>query len=104
MTKKEALVLLQEHIKNQNLIRHCVAVEAIMQALARKFNQNEDDWGLAGLLHDLDWEKTKETPDRHSLLSKEILEKTDLKPEIIQAIYVHNHVHGLTPQTLLEKT
>lgn len=104
MIRDEAFALLQEHIKNQNLIRHCVAVEAIMRALAKKFGQNEEDWGTSGLLHDLDWEKTKETPERHSLLSREILEKTDLKPEIVRAIYVHNHLHGLTPQTLLEKT
>jgi len=90
MTRDQALNLLNEHIKNQNLIRHNVAVGFIMRALAEKFGENQDDWELAGMLHDLDWEKTKDDFKNHTKLSKEILEKTDLKPEIINAIYVHN--------------
>lgn len=104
MNINQAAELLNHHITNQNLIRHNLAVGFIMKALAAKFGENEDDWELAGMLHDLDWEKTKDTPREHSKLSKEILEKTDLKPEIISAIHIHNHMHGLTPQTLLEKT
>ncbi len=104
MTRSEALALLNEHIKNINLIRHNLAVGFIMQALARKFGQDQNDWELAGMLHDLDWEKTKDDFHKHSVLSKEILEKTDINPEIINAIYIHNHIHGLTPVTLLEKT
>lgn len=104
MTREEALALLQEHIKSQNLIRHNIAVGFIMKALAKKFGENEEDWELAGMLHDLDWEKTKDDFNNHTKVAKEILEKTDLKPEIINAIYVHNHIHGFTPQTLLEKT
>lgn len=75
-----------------------------MKALARKFGENEEDWGLAGLLHDLDWEKTKDDFHKHTVVAKEILEKTDLKPEVIKAIYVHNWDHGIKPETLLEKT
>lgn len=104
MDRLQALALLNEHIKNPNLIRHNVAVGYIMQALAEKFGQNQPDWELAGMLHDLDWEKTKDDFKNHTKVTKEILEKTDLKPEIINAIYVHNHIHGLTPETLLEKT
>src|SRR3989338_11065034 len=104
MNRQGALDLLQEHIKNQNLIRHNVAVGFIMKALAKKFAENEEDWELAGMLHDLDWEKTKDDFKSHTKVSKEILEKTDLKPEIINAIYVHNWVHGIKPETLLEKT
>jgi putative nucleotidyltransferase with HDIG domain len=104
MTRPEALDLLREYITNENLIRHNIAVGFIMRALAEKFDQNQDDWELAGMLHDLDWEKTKDTPYEHTKVSKEILEKTDLTPEIISAIHIHNHMHGLTPETLLEKT
>jgi putative nucleotidyltransferase with HDIG domain len=103
MTRDQALNLLSEHITNQNLIRHNVAVGFIMKALAKKFRQNEEDWELAGMLHDLDWEKTKDDFKNHTKVSKEILEKTDLKPEIINAIYVHNWVHEIKPETLLEK-
>jgi len=104
MTREQALELLSEHITNQNLIRHNIAVGFIMKALAKKFGQNEGDWELAGMLHDLDWEKTKDDFNNHTKVTKEILEKTDIKPEIINAIYVHNWVHDIKPETLLEKT
>lgn len=103
MTREQAVDLLKEHITNQNLIRHNIAVGFIMKALAEKFGENQDDWELAGMLHDLDWEKTKGDFSQHTKVAKEILEKTDLKPEIINAIYVHNWVHNIQPQTLLEK-
>ncbi len=103
MTRQEARDLLAEHITNQNLIRHNIAVGFIMSALAEKFNEDRNDWELAGMLHDLDWEKTKDDFKNHTVMAKEILEKTDLKPEIINAIYVHNWVHEIKPQTLLEK-
>ena len=60
MTREQALELLKEHINNQNLIRHNIAVGFIMKALAKKFGENEEDWELAGMLHDLDWEKTRD--------------------------------------------
>lgn len=104
MTRDQALEILNEHIKNPNLIRHGIAVEAIMAAFARHFSQNEGEWALAGLLHDLDWEETKDTPARHSEAAREILEKTDLPLEVVRAIYVHNYMHNIKPVTLLEKT
>lgn len=103
MTRDEALLILKDHIKNKNLIRHGVAVEAIMAALARHFSQNEQEWALAGLLHDMDWEETKGQPERHSEVAREILEKTDLPPEVVRAVYVHNYLHNIKPETLLEK-
>ncbi|MGE5392889.1 MAG: HDIG domain-containing metalloprotein [Candidatus Saccharibacteria bacterium] len=104
MTRDQALEILNQHIKNLNLIRHGIAVEAIMAALAGYFSQNEEEWAITGLLHDLDWEETKNDPKRHSEVAKEVLEKTDLPPEAIRAIYVHNFMHGIKPETLLEKT
>jgi len=104
MTRQEALDLLAQHITNLNLIRHNVAVGFIMKALAVKFGENQDDWELAGMLHDLDWEKTKDDFKQHTVVTREILQKTDLKSEIINAIYVHNWVHNLKPESLLEKT
>lgn len=103
MIRQQALDLLSQHITNPNLIRHNVAVGFIMKALAVKFDQNQDDWELAGMLHDLDWEKTKDDFKQHTVVTREILQKTDLKPEIINAIYVHNWVHEIKPETLLEK-
>jgi putative nucleotidyltransferase with HDIG domain len=101
--RERGLELLREHIKNQNLIKHCLAAEALMRALARKFNQDESLWGLAGLLHDLDWEETQNDFQKHSLVAAEILTKEGFPPEVVEAIRVHNHVHGIEPKTLLEK-
>ena len=103
MTRVEALGLLNEYITNQNLIRHNLAVGFIMKSLAAKFGEDKNDWELAGMLHDLDWEKTKDDFHNHTKLAKEVLEKTDLGPHIINAIYVHNWIHDIKPQTLLEK-
>ena len=103
MTRDNALSLLKQHVKNQNLIKHMIAAEAIMKVLAKKFGEDEEKWGLAGLLHDIDWEETQNTPHLHTIKSKEYLTVSGVDPEVVQAIYVHNHVHGLEPGTLLEK-
>ncbi len=101
--RKRALELIDQYIQNPNLKKHLLAVEALMKALARKFNEDEEIWGLAGLLHDLDWELTKETPEKHPLIAVEILEKEGFPKEVISAIKKHNHLQGLTPETNLEK-
>ena len=97
MTREQALGLLNEHISNQNLIRHNVTVGFIMQALARKFGQLEEDWELAGMLHDLDWEKTKDDFNNHTVVTKEILEKTDIKPITLleKTLYCVEELSGL---------
>lgn len=102
--REKALQLIDHYIKNQNLKKHLLAVEALMKALAKKFGEVEVNWALAGLLHDLDWEITKETPEKHSLLAAEILAKEGFPQEVVQAVKVHNHHHQMEPQTLLDKT
>ena len=103
MTRDEAFALVQEYIKTPNIIKHLLATEAQMRALAQKFNQDEEAWGLAGLLHDLDWDLTKNEPEKHSLLSKKILLQKGVAPDIVSAIKIHNYLHGIEPQTLMEK-
>lgn len=102
-SREAALNLLNEHIKNQNLIKHCYAVEAVMKRFAPKFNGNIEDWALVGLLHDLDWEKTQKTPAQHTLVAEQILTKAGLAPHLVKAIKIHNFAHGLKPETDLEK-
>ena len=102
-TRDDALQLVERYIINPNLKKHLVAVEALMRALAKKFGQDEELWSMAGLLHDLDWELTKDNPARHSLMSAEILTAANFPPEIINAVKVHNFVHNIEPQTMLEK-
>lgn len=104
MTRDQALNLLSQYIKNQNLIRHSLAVEAVLKKFAKKFSQDQSKWALAGLLHDLDWEITQKTPHQHTLVAEKILNENGVDSEIVRAIKIHNYVHGILPESLLEKT
>lgn len=109
MNRDEALKLVKEKIKNENLVKHCLAVEACMRALARHFGPstelgvNEEKWGLAGLLHDIDYEETKDNPEKHSLIGAEMLEKMGLDKEIVEAVKTHNEMHNIVPETKMAK-
>ena len=103
MSREEALKLLKENLFNQNLIKHCFAVEAIMRALAQKFGEDEEKWALTGLLHDIDYEKVKDDLSQHSLVGAKMLEDLGLDKDICQAVKVHNEAHGILPETLLDK-
>lgn len=103
MTREEGLILLKENLSNQNLIKHCFAVEAIMRALAQHFEEDEEKWGLTGLLHDIDYEKVKDDLSQHSLVGAKMLEDLGIEKDICQAVKVHNEAHGISPETLLEK-
>lgn len=103
MTREQGFDLLKQNLQNQNLTKHCLAVEAIMRALARHFEEDEEKWGLTGLLHDIDYEKTKDNPSQHSLVGAKMLEDLGIDKDIYQAVKVHNEAHGIPPKTLLEK-
>ena len=66
-----------------------------MRKLAEHFGEDEEKWGWAGLLHDLDYDETADDPQRHSLVAAAELEKLGVDPEVVYAVKVHNHVHGL---------
>lgn len=100
MTREEALELLKTHVTNRNLINHCLACEAIMRRLARHFGEDEEVWGLAGLLHDLDYDYTKDKPEEHGFKSVEILGDS-VTEEIKNAILAH--CEKKTPETLMER-
>lgn len=103
MNREQALVLLKENLKNENLINHSLAVEAIMRGLAEKLGEDVEKFGLAGLLHDIDYDATFDDPNRHSLLGAEILEKHGFPEDIVYAVKVHNEVHGLERKSLMDK-
>ena len=103
MTREEAIKLVQEKIQNQNLVKHCLATEVCMRDLAGKFGESSDKWALAGLLHDVDYEETKNDPDKHSIIGAEILEKLGLDKEIVEAVKTHNEIHGIKPETKMAK-
>lgn len=92
MIREEAVILLHEYIKNPNMISHCLASEAVMRELANHFGEDEDKWGLAGLLHDLDVEITNADPKIHGLETASILEDKGLDPDIVDAIKHHNEM------------
>ena len=91
MNREDAFVLLQEHLKNKNLVKHCLSVEACMRKFASHFGEDGDAWGLAGLLHDLDYEYTVDDPDNHALKTAEMLTQYDLPADIVHAVKAHNH-------------
>ncbi|PQP35371.1 hydrolase [Desulfobacteraceae bacterium SEEP-SAG9] len=103
ITRDEALECLQAHLKNEKLISHCLATEAIMRALAQKFEEDQEVWGLAGLLHDLDYEITGEDPSRHGEETARLLEAQGVLPAITDVIKKHNAEGlGLERSTVFE--
>jgi putative nucleotidyltransferase with HDIG domain len=89
MNRAEALALLTTHLKNKNLVKHCLSVEACMTAMAERLGRDPEPWGLAGLLHDLDYELTEKSPELHTTETVKILAPLGLAPEIIHAIQAH---------------
>lgn len=103
ISREEAMELLKQQVKQKNLIKHCLAVEAVMGRLAKHFGENEEKWALAGLLHDIDYDETADDPARHSLIGAQFLEEQGLEAEIVYAVKVHNEAHGLPRVSLMDK-
>ncbi len=103
MSREEAYKLLKQHLKTKNLIKHSLAVEAVMRRLAKHFNEDEEKWGLAGLLHDIDYDRTKDDPARHSLEGAQLLQELGLPDDVVYAVKAHNEAHGLPRKSLMDK-
>ena len=103
MNRTKALDELKARITNNNLIKHSLAVEAIMRELAVLLRDNSELWGLAGLLHDIDYDRTANDPARHSILGAEILEYLEVDPEVEYAVKAHNGYHGIERKRKLDK-
>ncbi len=103
LTREEALTLINKNVSRKTIFYHMLAVEALMRSMAKHLNEDEDVWGLAGLLHDIDFEKTENNPSTHGLVAEEILDGL-VSEEIIKAIKAHNYEHtGVKPETKMEK-
>jgi putative nucleotidyltransferase with HDIG domain len=100
MNRADAFALLQEYVKNAGLIKHMLAVEAAMRAYARKLGQDEETWGIVGLLHDFDYERWPDPPD-HPLRGSEILRDRGYPEEVIYAIKSHADYLPDCPRTHL---
>jgi putative nucleotidyltransferase with HDIG domain len=89
MTRDEALKLVQENVSNKNLIKHMLAAEAVMRRLARHFGEDEDLWGLTGLIHDLDYDQTMNDFPRHGLVTEKMLEGRGVPDAVVYAVKSH---------------
>ena len=102
MDRNTAFDIVREYVKNENLIRHMLAVEAAMRFYAGKFGEDPDIWGITGILHDFDWEihpALKEHPQAGAV----ILRERGVPEEIVRAVLSHADHTGIPRQTLMEK-
>ncbi len=102
MTRDQAYAIVQEHVKNENLIRHMLSVEAAMRFYAEKYSEDVEMWGMSGLLHDFDWE-IHPTLEQHPQDGILILRERGVPEEIVRAIQSHADHTGVPRQTLMEK-
>jgi putative nucleotidyltransferase with HDIG domain len=92
MTREQAWTELNHHVKNEKMLYHSLSSEAVMRALARRLGRDEEKWGLAGLLHDIDVELTKADPEVHALRAEELLSSYKLDEDLLEAIRMHNEM------------
>jgi len=99
---ERAKELLDEHIESENLKKHCIASAAVMKSLAKYADIPEEHAEILGLLHDLDFDNTKEDSKKHGLIAAEILSKEDIPKEYIHAIKAHNEDTGVRRESHLD--
>ncbi len=102
MTRDEALSLVREYVKNENLVKHMLSVEAAMRFYAEKFGEDRETWGLVGLLHDFDWE-IHPTLEGHPQAGEPILRQRGVPEEVIRAILSHAEHTGVPRLSRMEK-
>ena len=98
MTRQDALAMVEAHVKNRNLRKHMLATEAVMRALARHLDEDEELWALTGLLHDVDYDQTADDFERHGVLSAQVLAQKGLPKELIHAVKAHAEKAALESQ------
>ncbi len=103
MDREEALDSISANIENKNTIKHMLATEAIMRALARRFGEDEEEWGLTGLLHDIDMELTEGDMYIHSTLGADLARELGASEAMAHAILCHNETHGIPRETKLDR-
>ena len=102
MNREEALAIVHEYVKNENLVKHMLAVEAAMRFYAQKMGEDVETWGITGLLHDFDWE-IHPTLERHPQSGVPILRERGVPELICRAILSHADHTGVPRQSLMEK-
>jgi putative nucleotidyltransferase with HDIG domain len=104
LSRAEAWDLLTEWVDSESLRRHCLAVEAAMRAAARERGEDEELWGVVGLLHDLDYERYPDLGTGHPRMALAELERRDVDPVVVRAIASHADFLGVSRETPLERT
>lgn len=104
ITRNQAWELLISKMQNQNLLRHCLSVETVMRALAKHYKQDENKWGIVGLLHDGDYEFTKTDPGNHAkMMADWVRDLGETDEELLEGIESHGWFHqGKLPQTQMQ--
>jgi hypothetical protein len=106
LSRERALQIVRAHVKRENLLKHIYAVEAIMRGMAAETGEDVELWGMAGLLHDVDFDETFTDPTRHGNRSVEILDAEapgEVQAEVLKAIKAHNPEHtDVQPETKME--
>ncbi|MFB0559579.1 MAG: HD domain-containing protein [Dehalococcoidales bacterium] len=103
MTRKEVLDSVKANVESQNLLKHMLATEAIMRALARRLAEDDEEWGLTGLLHDIDMELAEGDMKTHSKLGADLAKELGASEAMTHAILCHNMTHGVPLETKLDK-
>ena len=91
MRRDDALHLLKQHVGNEQLLKHMLATEAIMRALAERLGEDVELWGLAGLMHDIDYEECGDM-GKHGLVGADLLENAGFDPRVVEAVRKHNYM------------
>jgi len=102
-TREQALALFKKYNKSESLLKHALAVEGVMKYMAKKTGEDEDKWGIIGLIHDLDYEMF---PDQHCIMTEKILRENNWPEEYIRAVLSHGWglASDIEPVSKLEKT
>jgi len=103
MNREELYQIIVERTPSRNLVNHMLAVEAIMRGLASHFHEDVEKWGLAGLVHDIDYAETKDKPNLHAIVGSEQLHLMGVSEDICYAVRVHNPLHGLPRRNMMDK-
>lgn len=104
LTREESLAFLREHNKDDMHIRHAYAVEAAMKGFAKYFGEDENYWGLIGLMHDIDWEESPNA-ETHPMKGGEMLREKGYPEDFVRAVLAHGWEYsGVKPETICEKT
>jgi putative nucleotidyltransferase with HDIG domain len=103
LNREDAFRLFKEWNQNESLVKHGLAMEAALRAYARKFGEDEEKWGITGMLHDIDYERHP-TIEEHGKVGAGVLREQGYPEDVVHAVQAHNDYHGLPRNDLLAKT